>query len=434
MRDKSSVVIGGGLAGLASAALLAKAGQKVTLLEQSQEIGGRARTKEQQGFHLNLGPHALYRSGPGIQILRELDVPISGGRPKEAGGFAIRDGKAFTLPAGLRSLLATSLFGLADKLEAARILSTLPKIDWRSIEDEPLEDWFGRNIRHSRVKELLSAVFRVATYVNAPRRLSGGVAINQLQKALIHGVLYLDEGWQSLVDGLRRTAEGAGANILSSSRVASVEVGSAGQVTGVRCVDGKAIPADSVIAAISPRGLASLLGNTTSVSRSLDSLVVVKAACLDLALTRLPRPQARFALGVDKPLYFSVHSATARLAPEGGALIHVAKYLDPDDPRAEVNAEEELESLVDLMQPGWRDAVAFRRFLPDMIVMNGMPEAKTGGYRGRPGVTVADVPGLYLAGDWVGDEGLLVDASLASGKAAAEAVLGSEQIYFRKAV
>jgi phytoene dehydrogenase-like protein len=216
---------------------------------------------------MNLGPHALYRSGRGIQILQELDVPIHGGRPKEAGGFAIRDGKAFTLPAGLRSLLATSLFGLSDKLEAARMLSALPKVDWTAIEDESLEDWMDRNIRHSRVKELLSAVFRVSTYVNAPRRISAGVAINQLQKALNHGVLYLDEGWQSLVDGLRRTAEAAGANIISGEKVASIEVGSAGQVTGVRFTEGRAISSDTVIAAISPRGVASLLGNTTSIAR-----------------------------------------------------------------------------------------------------------------------------------------------------------------------
>jgi phytoene dehydrogenase-like protein len=39
------VIIGGGLAGLTTAALLARSGKSVTLFEQSSsEIGGRART------------------------------------------------------------------------------------------------------------------------------------------------------------------------------------------------------------------------------------------------------------------------------------------------------------------------------------------------------------------------------------------------------
>jgi hypothetical protein len=53
----------------------------------------------------------------------------------------------------------------------------------------------------------------------------------------------------------------------------------------------------------------------------------VRMACLDVALSSLPDKDALFALGVDRPLYFSVHSAYAKLAPEGGVLIHVAKFL-----------------------------------------------------------------------------------------------------------
>jgi len=55
------IVIGGGLAGLTTAALLARSGKAVTLFEySSREIGGRARTTEADGFYFNQGPHALY--------------------------------------------------------------------------------------------------------------------------------------------------------------------------------------------------------------------------------------------------------------------------------------------------------------------------------------------------------------------------------------
>jgi len=80
------------------------------------------------------------------------------------------------------------------------------------------------------------------------------------------------------------------------------------------------------------------------------------------------------------------------------------------------------------VQPGWRGAVVQRRFLPDMIVMNAMPLASLDGIAGRPGAEITDVNGLFVAGDWVGNEGLLVDASLASAKAAAELIVASQPV------
>src|SRR2546425_10634106 len=52
------VVVGGGVAGLATASLLARRGKRVILLEQARSLGGRAQTKQQDGFYLNIGPHA----------------------------------------------------------------------------------------------------------------------------------------------------------------------------------------------------------------------------------------------------------------------------------------------------------------------------------------------------------------------------------------
>jgi 1-hydroxy-2-isopentenylcarotenoid 3,4-desaturase len=53
---KTAVVVGGGIAGLASAALLAKAGMKVTLLEAREKVGGRAYIWEKDGFVFDMGP------------------------------------------------------------------------------------------------------------------------------------------------------------------------------------------------------------------------------------------------------------------------------------------------------------------------------------------------------------------------------------------
>src|SRR5205809_7632837 len=104
-------VIGGGVAGLAAATLIARSGKSVRLFEQAHALGGRAQTKQQDGFYLNIGPHALYRGGRGIEILRELGIEPQGQVPSVSGAFAVKDGLKHTFPAGAVSLLTTSLFG-----------------------------------------------------------------------------------------------------------------------------------------------------------------------------------------------------------------------------------------------------------------------------------------------------------------------------------
>ena len=233
-----------------------------------------------------------------------------------------------------------------------------------------------------------------------------------------------------MVDGLSEAAHKAGVIIETGAKAESVERDVTGAKRNVRLAGGRVLAAENVIIASSPAAAAELIGGgrQAKLARWADEAIPVKAACLDIALTHLPKPKATFALGVDRPLYLSVHSATARLAPEGGAMIHVAKYLAPDGEGSGQEVERELEGLLDLVQPGWRSALKYRRFLPDMIVMNAMPLASHEGTRGRPGPQVDDEPGLFVVGDWVGREWLLVDASLASAKRAAELIASAEPV------
>src|SRR5262245_6402841 len=118
--DSPVVIIGGGIAGLVAANLVAGAGLPVTLLEKASAVGGRATTRDRDGFLFNLGPHALYRRGQLRRTLSELGVEVKGAVPGANGGYALYQGRPHTLPVGVASLMTTGLLTVGGKLDLAR--------------------------------------------------------------------------------------------------------------------------------------------------------------------------------------------------------------------------------------------------------------------------------------------------------------------------
>ena len=417
------VVVGGGLAGLAAAGLAARSGARVVVLERGSEPGGRAATHACGDFLFNVGPHALYDGGPAARALADLGVSFTGRRPPASGGLALHGAGLHGLPGGFVSLLTTDLLSLAGKLEVARVLGSLPKVDASRLRGLSLREWLDRTFRDPVVRELLEALMRLTSYANDPGRSCAAASVAQLQAGLGRGVLYLDGGWATLVDGLRRVAESAGAEVRTGCRAERVHAGDGGVV--VQTATGT-LRARAVVLAVPPRAAAALVdGPGAPVLKGwAEAAVPVKAACLDLGLRRLPDARRLFVVGIDRPLYFSVHSASARLAPDGAATIHVAKYLGHDDGDAKAT-EAELEALADLVQPGWRKEVVERRFLPSMPVAGDLVPVG----RARAGVEVPGAPGLLLAGDWVGTadgdghDAMLADAAFASARDAARLAL-----------
>jgi hypothetical protein len=67
--------------------------------------------------------------------------------------------------------------------------------------------------------------------------------------------------------------------------------------------------------------------------------------------------------------------------------------------------------------PGWRAEVDVERFLPDMTVVHAIAAPE-----GRPEVDALGMERIALAGDWIGPDGMLADAAVASSLRAAPAV------------
>ena len=59
----NTIIVGGGMAGLTSAAYLSRAGQKVLLIEKNAECGGLVNSFMRDGFQFDAGVRALEDAG-----------------------------------------------------------------------------------------------------------------------------------------------------------------------------------------------------------------------------------------------------------------------------------------------------------------------------------------------------------------------------------
>jgi phytoene dehydrogenase-like protein len=419
------LVVGGGLAGLSAAALIARAGRSVIVLEQAGHLGGRASTHVRDDIHWNLGPHALYCAGHAFRLFNDLGISFTGRLPNPGRGLLVTGEAAFPIPTGIGSLVATRLLNFREKWRLARFLMTLTKLETRQFDGVSLREWLDTVIGSSNLASLLCALFRVSSYCNDPERMSAGVSLHQLKLALAGNVWYLDGGWQTLVNGLRDQATSFGAVFRTGARAEAVHCEA--DWVSVELANGELLHARAAVLAVEPEKARDLLAlpEHSPLARWVANAIPIRAACLDLALNRLTRPDNRFALGLDRPLYYSVHSAAAKLAPEGVAVVHVMKYVGKDTTAPSAAVLQELESLLDQLQPSWKEHTTARRFLPRMTVAYGLPRAEEEGLQGRPAVAMAERPHVFLAGDWVGPEGMLADASAASAVESARRVLAT---------
>ncbi len=372
-------VVGGGLGGLATAALVARSGARVAVLERAGELGGRAATCERAGFFFNEGAHALYRGGAAARVLRGLGVRWTGKQPPVA-GLAVLEGRAHAMPATLGSLLTTGLTGWSGKLQGARMFARLGSIDTAALAGVTWNEWAREMVPDAGMRAALEMFVRVSTYAHAPAIVSAGATLDQLRLAQRPGVEYLDGGWGTLVAGAAGVARAAGVQVQSRARV----LGATREGDGWRVTrqDAEDVTCRALVLATGPATARSIV-SSRALATAADRAVPAKAACLDVALSSLPDERATFALGVDRPLYLSVHSRTARVAPEGAALVSTMKYLPAGEPSDAARDRLELEAWLDLLQPGWRERLVTQRFLPAMVASaRGRHRRRRG--KGRP--------------------------------------------------
>jgi 15-cis-phytoene desaturase len=274
--DTDVIIIGGGIAGLACALELGKAGLGVTLLERSDILGGRACswTDPATGDRVDIGPHILlteYRN-----MLRLLDKLGTGDR------IVWQSGKFITLvdqphpvaiymrhlPAPLHflpSLLKAPQVSQLDLLSNYRLLWQVMRLrpadalelDTISAEEHlrrmgvsgRMIDWFWRSAAMS--------------IMNVPlEHCSAGALLSFFRYMMgISGyqVGFAGEGLGDLFapESVRRI-EAAGGRVLLQAEVVRL-IGKNETLTGVELADGSRIAAPLCVAAIPPQALRPLL-------------------------------------------------------------------------------------------------------------------------------------------------------------------------------
>jgi len=72
----NTIIVGGGIAGLTSAAYISRAGQKVLLIEKNGECGGLVNSFVHDGFHFDAGVRALEDAGIIFPMLKDMGIQL----------------------------------------------------------------------------------------------------------------------------------------------------------------------------------------------------------------------------------------------------------------------------------------------------------------------------------------------------------------------
>lgn len=406
-------VVGGGLAGWTAAAVAARAGARTLVLEPRAD-GGRAGADRHGDLLLHRGPHALAVEGPGASVARRLGADLDGVPPPARGALGLLRGGVGLLPQGPGSLLRTSLLTVPERVRLPAAARRLSATDPAAVAHLTVAEWFDELGLDGGVRAVASMLARLATYTADLEVISADVLADRLR---LGGVRYLHRGFAGFVDDVRAAALAAGATSVPV-RVRTVRPTDGGAVLGVGEVE---VRARAVVLAVgTPAAAAALVPAPPSGWLAAEPGPTV--ACLDLGLDAVP-VGAPVLLGLDEPAYLIRHAPPARLAPPGGAVVHAARYLgrhERHEPRAGRASLEALARRVGI-EP---DRAVVARYLHRMSVAGSTPTPGTGGLAGRPEVSDPALPGVLVAGDWVGPTGYLADAALVSaeraGRAAAE--------------
>jgi len=163
-----TLVVGGGISGLACAHALLAAGRTVRVLEASARPGGLVRTLEENGFRFEEGPEALPGHARAVRgLCAALGLAVHEAPPAAARRFLALDGRLMEVPAGPEDLATSRILSFGAKV---RLMA-----ESSCARDEALDGSIADFARHRFGKEALERVVEplvAGIHAGAPEQLS----------------------------------------------------------------------------------------------------------------------------------------------------------------------------------------------------------------------------------------------------------------------
>ncbi|MRX43762.1 NAD(P)-binding protein [Agromyces sp. Q22] len=273
------VVVGAGLAGLRCAARVAASGLGVAVLEAADEVGGRQRTDEVDGFRLDRGFQVLNPAYPAVRRWVDVDAldlrrfPVGVEVRRAAGADVAVLAHPLRHPAALPATLRSGLLAPRDLAALVRWLAPA-MVRPRSViagPDGPLaEAWDRVGLRGPLRTEVLEPF--LAGVLADDRGETSDTFARLLVRMFALGRPGLPAaGIGALPTQLATAARVAGAEVRTGTVVERIgRRGPAGRVH-VDLADGSRVAASAVVVAVGPEAVASLVDVPAPQTRGLQT-------------------------------------------------------------------------------------------------------------------------------------------------------------------
>ena len=411
-----TIIVGGGISGLLTGAILTKAGEKVLLLEKTSMLGGRANSIEyKEGYIVDFGLHIIrYSTKSSIykifkkKLGEKLDII-------NCGDIKIFQDNAFhDFPLSMRGLETTDIFSEQEKKDFGPILVDLLKLKVDSYLDvsvpdffTELEDKYGK--LSQSIKDFLEIVANLMCVSTKTEMLSSGEFVDGIKTGAKApaGTCYPRGGWKSIIERLSEIIKESG-EIRTKIKVGNIKI-EGGTVKGVK-IGNEFIEADTVVLAIPSKSIFNLIPESNfspEFVQMAKNIIPTVGVFMDFGLkekisdhngtilTREPFTMSFFASNLDEGI-----------VPEGEQIYTIFQPTELDVISDKEKIKQVRDNLMDIlddkMYPNFSNKIIWHR--TNAGIADGAVPFITQHRKLRPNIK-SEINRLYFAGDSYGAPG-----------------------------